>query len=138
MIFGLCRPDAIRRTGNISSRWCRRRWKLLGDRGEPDDLVFGAMGEHAMLDLAKKLVAKLWPGLKADVHGFRSTLSTWATDQGYPPSSGKWHYPTLSATQWSEHTSDRPASMPAENSCRRGPTSLQAERSIHAQRGDAD
>jgi integrase len=59
--------------------------KLLGDdRGEPDDLVFGPMGEHAMLDLAKKLVAKLWPGLKADVHGFRSTLSTWATDQGYP------------------------------------------------------
>ena len=25
-----------------------------------------------------------WPGLKADVHGFRSTLSTWATEQGYP------------------------------------------------------
>jgi len=42
------------------------------------------MGEHAMLDLAKKLVTKLWPGLKADVHGFRSTLSTWAADHDYP------------------------------------------------------
>jgi integrase len=62
---------------------------LLGDRGEPDDLVFGVMGEHAMLDLAKKLVAKLWPGLKANVHGFRSTLSTWATEQGYPSELGE-------------------------------------------------
>ncbi|MGD0332112.1 MAG: tyrosine-type recombinase/integrase [Xanthobacteraceae bacterium] len=57
---------------------------LLGDRGEPDDLIFGVMGTNAMLDLAKKLVAKLWPGLKVVVHGFRSTLSTWAAEQGYP------------------------------------------------------
>ena len=62
---------------------------LFGDRGEPGDLVFGAIGQHAMLDLAKRLVAKLWPGLKANVHGFRSTLSTWATEQGYPSELGE-------------------------------------------------
>jgi len=53
---------------------------ILGEPGEPDDLLFGPLDDRHLRTLLRKYVAK---GV-ADVHGFRSTLSTWAADHEYP------------------------------------------------------
>jgi len=50
---------------------------LLGDRGEPSDLIFGVMGTNAILDLLKR------PRPGPTVHGLRSSFTDWAAKRGY-------------------------------------------------------
>jgi integrase len=49
----------------------------LGERGADDALVFSGAQGHDALRLGKRF------GLKYDLHGFRSTLASWAEEQGY-------------------------------------------------------
>jgi integrase len=54
---------------------------LLGPRGEPGELIFKSLTGIALHDTAMRAYLK---GRDCSVHGFRSTFTDWAAENGYP------------------------------------------------------